>query len=64
MPNVLKPEGQKPLQRPRSRWNDSIKMDLNEIGYEGSGLGSFGSEYRPVAGSSEHDNEPLGPVKG
>jgi hypothetical protein len=27
-----KPEGKKPLGRPRRRWIDNIKMDLSEIG--------------------------------
>jgi hypothetical protein len=30
-----KPEGKKPLRRPRHRWVDNIKMDLREIGWEG-----------------------------
>jgi hypothetical protein len=29
---VGKPEGKKPLGRPRSRWVDNIKIDLREIG--------------------------------
>jgi hypothetical protein len=29
---VGKPEGKKPLGRPRRKWMDSIKMDLLEIG--------------------------------
>jgi hypothetical protein len=29
---VGKPEGKKPLGRPRRRWEDNIKMDLQEIG--------------------------------
>jgi hypothetical protein len=29
---VGKPEGKKPLGRPRHRWMDNIKMDLLEIG--------------------------------
>jgi hypothetical protein len=29
---VGKPEGKKPLRRPRRRWIDNIKMDLLEIG--------------------------------
>jgi hypothetical protein len=29
---VGKPEGKRPLGRPRRRWIDSIKMDLLEIG--------------------------------
>ena len=27
-----KPEGQRPLARPRHRWEDNIKMDLQEMG--------------------------------
>ena len=30
-----KPEGRKPLGRPRHRWEDNIKMDLHEVGYRG-----------------------------
>jgi hypothetical protein len=30
-----KPEGKRPLRRPRRRWVDSIKMDLREIGWDG-----------------------------
>ena len=29
---VGKPEGQRPLGRPRRRWEDNIKMDLGEVG--------------------------------
>jgi hypothetical protein len=29
---VGKPEGKRPLGRPRRRWRDNIKMDLSEIG--------------------------------
>jgi hypothetical protein len=31
---VGKPEGKKPLGRPRRRWEDNIKMDLQDVGYE------------------------------
>jgi hypothetical protein len=31
--SVGKPEGKRPLGRPRRRWVDSIKMDLLEIGW-------------------------------
>ena len=27
-----KPEGKRPLARPRCRWEDNIKMDLREVG--------------------------------
>ena len=29
---VGKPEGKRPLGRPRSRWEDNIKTDLQEVG--------------------------------
>jgi hypothetical protein len=29
---VGRPEGRRPLGRPRRRWEDNIKMDLREIG--------------------------------
>jgi hypothetical protein len=32
---VGKPEGKRPLGRPRRRWEDGIKMDLEEIGWGG-----------------------------
>jgi hypothetical protein len=32
---VGKPEGRRPLGRPRRRWEDTIKMDLREVGWGG-----------------------------
>jgi len=32
---VGKPEGKRPLVRPRRRWEDNIKMDLQEVGCGG-----------------------------
>jgi hypothetical protein len=29
---VEKPEGKRPLVRPRRRWGDNIEMDLKEMG--------------------------------
>jgi hypothetical protein len=34
---VGKPEGKRPLGRPRYRWVGNIKIDLREIGYDGMG---------------------------
>jgi hypothetical protein len=31
---VRKPEGKRPLGRPRCRWEDTIKMNCKEIGYK------------------------------
>jgi hypothetical protein len=35
---VGKPEGKRPLGRPRRRWVDNIIMDLREIGWDGVDL--------------------------
>ena len=32
--SVRKSEGKRPLGRPRHRWEDNIKMDLQEVGCE------------------------------
>jgi hypothetical protein len=32
---VGKPEGRRPLGRPRRRWEDDVRMDLREIGLGG-----------------------------
>jgi hypothetical protein len=31
---VGRPKGKRPLERPRRRWEDNIKMDLREIGID------------------------------
>jgi hypothetical protein len=33
---VVKPEGKRSLGRPRRRWEDNIKMDLQEVGGVGT----------------------------
>jgi hypothetical protein len=33
---VVRPKGERPLGRPRCRWEDNIKMDLREIGINGA----------------------------
>ena len=32
---VVKPQKRRPLGRPRCRWEDNIKMDLQEVGRRG-----------------------------
>jgi len=34
---VMKPEGKRPLGRPRRKWDDNIKMDLQDVGCGGMG---------------------------
>jgi hypothetical protein len=45
---VGKPEGKRPLRRPRRRWEDNIKMDLQEVG---GGVGTGWSWLRIETGS-------------
>jgi hypothetical protein len=52
---VGRPEGKRPLGRHRRRWEDNIKLDLREIGINGSGLGPLGG-----GGFCEHSDEPTG----
>jgi hypothetical protein len=40
--SVGKPEGKRPLGRPRRRWEDGIKMEFREIGW-GCGVDLPGS---------------------
>jgi hypothetical protein len=53
---VGRPEGKRPLRRPRHRWEDNIKMDLREIGINGA-------NWIQLAGLCEHGNEPLGSIR-
>jgi hypothetical protein len=64
VPAVGKPDGKRPLGRPRCRWENSIKMDVNEIGPGGCGLKSSVLGSSPVVGFCEHENESSGYVKG
>ena len=34
---VRKPDGKRPLGKPRRRWEDNIQMDLHEVGCGGMG---------------------------
>ena len=51
---VGKPEGKRPLGRPRRRWEDNIKMDLQEVG-GGRGdwmeLAQDGNRWRALVGT-------------
>jgi hypothetical protein len=41
---VGKPEGRKPLGRPRRRWEDNIKMGLREVGCRGADWVDLGKD--------------------
>jgi hypothetical protein len=59
---VRKPEGKRPLERPRRRWENNIKMDLGDVGW-GDRLDPSGSGQGQVAGSCKCCNEPSGSRK-
>jgi hypothetical protein len=52
---VGKPEGKRPLGRPRRRWEENIKMDLQEVG------GDFG-DWMELAEDREKWRELVGTV--
>ena len=60
---VGKLERKRPLVRPRRRWKDNIKMDLQEVGFGGYGLDRAGSGWGQVAGTCECVNVPSGFIK-
>ena len=57
---VGKPEGKRPLGRPRRRWVDNIRMDLWDVGIW-TGLGW--PRVEQMADACECGNEPSGSVK-
>jgi hypothetical protein len=51
---VRKPEGKRPLGRPRRRWMDNIRMDLGEVGWgdvEWIGLAQDRNRWRALVNS-------------
>jgi hypothetical protein len=60
---VGKPEGSRPLGRPRRRWKDNINMDLQVVGCGGCRLDRAGSGYGQVAGTCDCGNDPSDSIK-
>jgi hypothetical protein len=59
---VGKPEGKRPLGRPRRGWEDNIKMGLQEVGCGVMDWIELAWD-RQVAGTCECGNEPSGSIK-
>jgi hypothetical protein len=59
---VGKPEGKRPLGRPRRRWVDNSKIDLREIRWDGMNWIDLAQD-RTMEGSCEHGDEPSGSIK-
>ena len=51
-----KPVEKRPLGIPRRRWEDNIKMDLQEVEIRGHGLDRAGSGEEQVAGTLKRSN--------
>jgi hypothetical protein len=60
---VGKPEGKRPLGRPRRRCKDNITMDLQEVGCGSMDWIELASGKGQVAGTCECGNEPLDFIK-
>jgi hypothetical protein len=45
---VGKPEGKRPLGRPRRRWVDNVEMDLREIGWDWTDLVQDKEQWRAL----------------
>jgi hypothetical protein len=60
---VGKPDGKRQLRRPRCRWVDTIKMDLQEVGCEGMDWIEMAQNRHRVAGTCECGNETSGSIK-
>jgi hypothetical protein len=57
---VGKPEGKKPLSRPKHRWEDNIKMHLKVTGWVGMDWIYLVQDRGQMMGCCEHGNERTG----
>ena len=60
---VGKPEGKRPLGRPRRRWKDNIKMDLQEVGCGDMDWIELAQDRDRWRGTCDCGNERLGSIK-
>jgi hypothetical protein len=62
--NILvgRPEGRRPLRKPRRRWEDNIKIDLREIWF-GDVDWIHLAQDKDRWSSCEHGDEPSGSIK-
>jgi len=60
---VGKPEGKRPLGRPRHRWEDNIKMNLQEVVCGDMDWIDVAKIRVKLAGCCECGNEPSGSIK-
>jgi hypothetical protein len=56
-------EEKRTLERPRRRWENSIKMDLKEIGWDGMDWIDLAQDVDHWRALGKHGNEPSGSIK-
>ena len=59
---VGKPEGKRSLGRPRRRWEDNIKMDLQEVGWGNMNWIDVAQDRERWRALGERGNEPSGSI--
>jgi hypothetical protein len=60
---VRKSEGKRTLGRPRRRWEDNIRMDLQEVKCGGMDWIGLAEDRDSFAANCECDDEPSGSIK-
>ena len=60
---VGKPEGKRPLGRPRCKFEGNIKMDLNDLSWKGQDWNDLPQTGKKVIRSCERSNEFLSSIK-
>jgi hypothetical protein len=60
---VGKPEGKRPLGRPRRRWEGNIKMDVEEVGGGRGDWMELAQDKGQGAGTCEYGKETSGSIK-
>ena len=56
------PEGKRPLERPRLRWEDNIMVNLQEVGW-GAWTGLIRLRTGTLGGHCKCGNEPSGSIQ-
>jgi hypothetical protein len=57
---VGKPKGKTPLGRPRSKWEEEIRLGFRETGWGGVEWIQLAQDRGPVAGFCKYGDEPSG----
>jgi len=60
---ITKPEGKRPLGKPKHRWEDNIRTDLRVTGWELVDW-IMSQDKGLVADPCKYSNEPFGSIKG